>query len=71
MKTAVEWLIQELFNNGYFHEGVPEDIVKKAKEMEKKQLHNIRQMLIEGALTNMSCSSAIIEFDKLTFKSEE
>ncbi len=37
MKTAVEWLIQELHDNGYFHEGVPEDIVKKAEEMEKEQ----------------------------------
>jgi hypothetical protein len=36
-QTAVEWLIQELFNNGYFPYGVPEDIVKKAKEMEVKQ----------------------------------
>jgi hypothetical protein len=35
-QTAVEWLIQELFNNGYFPYGVPEDIVKKAKEMEKQ-----------------------------------
>ena len=38
MKTAVEWLVQELHDNGYFHEGVPEDIVKKAKEMEKEQM---------------------------------
>jgi hypothetical protein len=38
MKTGVEWLIQELFNNGYFHYGVPEDLVKKAKEMEKEQM---------------------------------
>ena len=40
MKTAVEWLVQELHDNGYFHEGVPEDIVNKAKEMEKKQIIN-------------------------------
>jgi hypothetical protein len=37
MKTAVEWLVQELHDNGYFHEGVPEDIVKKAKEMEEQE----------------------------------
>jgi hypothetical protein len=37
-QTAVEFLIQELFNNGYFPYGVPEDIVKKAKEMEKEQM---------------------------------
>jgi hypothetical protein len=40
MKTAVEWLIQELFNNGYFPYGVPEDFVKKAKEMEKEQVED-------------------------------
>jgi hypothetical protein len=39
-QTAVEWLIQELFNNGYFPYGVPEDIVKKAKEMEKEHIKN-------------------------------
>lgn len=39
-KTAVELLIQELFNNGYFPYGVPEDLVKKAKEMELNQRKN-------------------------------
>jgi hypothetical protein len=37
MKTAVEWLVQELHDNGYFHYGVPEDIVKIAEGMEKTQ----------------------------------
>jgi len=37
-KTAVEWLIQELFNNGYFHYGIPTQITDKAKEMEKEQI---------------------------------
>jgi phosphosulfolactate synthase (CoM biosynthesis protein A) len=40
MKTAVEWLVQQLWNEGYFPYGVPEDIVKKAKEMEKQQIVN-------------------------------
>ncbi len=40
MKTAVELLVQELFNNGYFHYGVPEEIVEQAKEMEKEQIVN-------------------------------
>jgi hypothetical protein len=48
MKTAVEWLIQELFNNGYFHYGVPEDLVKKAKEMEKQQIIDARDALFHG-----------------------
>jgi hypothetical protein len=38
MKTAVEWLVQELHDNGHFHEGViPEDIVQKAEGMEDMQ----------------------------------
>jgi hypothetical protein len=38
MKTAVEWLVQELYDNGHFHEGVvPEDIVQKAEGMEDMQ----------------------------------
>ncbi len=41
MKTAVELLIQELFNNGYFPYGVPEDLVKKAKAMEKQQMQDL------------------------------
>jgi hypothetical protein len=39
MKTAVEWLVQQLWNEGYFPYGVPEDIVKKAKQMEKNNLY--------------------------------
>jgi hypothetical protein len=73
MKTAVEFLeeiIQEQRENGDTDLRTILYYCREAKEMEKQQLHNIRQMLIEGALTNMSCSSAIIEFDKLTFKSE-
>jgi hypothetical protein len=26
----------------------------------------MREMLVQGALTNMSCASAVVEFDKLT-----
>ena len=41
-QTAVEWLVQQLWNEGYFPYGVPEDIVKKAKEMEKEQILDAR-----------------------------
>jgi hypothetical protein len=51
-QTAVEWLIQELFNNGYFHEGVPEDIVKKAKEMEKQRIKNEREEAYNNGYAN-------------------
>jgi hypothetical protein len=53
-QTAVEWLIQELFNNGYFPYGVPEDFVKQAKEMEEKQ----RQ---EDKLTGMKEANELLD----------
>ena len=38
MKTAVEWLVEQLFgdNNGTF--GVSDELLNKAKEMEKEQI---------------------------------
>jgi hypothetical protein len=75
-KTAVEWLFNELCseklswnkdsNGKLFFDKITSDILQQAKEMEKQQNHKIRQLLIEGALTNMSFASAIVEFDKLT-----
>ena len=53
-QSAVEWLVQQLFNNGYFPYGVPEDIVKKAKEMEEKQ----RQ---EDKLTGMKEANELLD----------
>jgi len=64
-KTAVEWLA-DFFESGVSSVEEWTQAKEQAKAMEKEQIHNIRQMLIEGALTNMSCSSAIVEFDKLT-----
>lgn len=58
-QTAVEW-IHELSKQRELDKFDWE----QAKEMEKEKLYNIRQMLIEGALTDMSCASAIVEFDK-------
>jgi hypothetical protein len=64
MKTAVEWLVQELHDNGYFHQGVPEDLVKKAKEMEKQQIMQTRQdIYVTGDLNNE-------QYYNETFKSE-
>jgi hypothetical protein len=34
--------------------------------MKKEQMEEIREMLVQGALTNMSCASAVVEFDRLT-----
>jgi hypothetical protein len=75
-KTAVEWLFNELCseklswnkdsNGTIFFDKITSDILQQAKEMEKEQNYKIRQLLIKGALTNMSFASAIVEFDKLT-----
>jgi hypothetical protein len=35
--TAVEWLLFELSKNGLLPDGIPSDIHKQAKEMEKEQ----------------------------------
>jgi hypothetical protein len=68
MKTAVEWLVQGLHDNGYFHEGVPEDIVKKAKEMEKEQIINAYNTSF--ILRDKPYSTAEKYYTE-TFKSEE
>jgi hypothetical protein len=46
--TAVEWLVQQLFNNGYFHEGVPEDIVERADKIFENQIIDARDALFHG-----------------------
>jgi hypothetical protein len=38
MKTAVEWLIDELSMGGYFPYGPPEMLIKAAKEMDKTNI---------------------------------
>ena len=62
MESAVEWLAEKIREYGIINE----DCIKQAKEMEKEQMEEIREMLVQGALTNMSCASAVVEFDKLT-----
>ena len=37
-QTAVEWLIEELNDNGFSHLDLATDIIKQAKEMEKEQI---------------------------------
>jgi len=69
MKTAVEWLIQELFNNGYFPYGVPEDLVKKAKEMEKEQMIEFAKYT-EFIDTEKSDMNKVVDF-YLTIDGEE
>ena len=72
-QTAVEWL--EKISQGQkeqpFDDHEWEIAFNHAKEMEKKQMEEIREMLVQGALTNMSCASAVVEFDRLTKQQEK
>jgi HEPN domain-containing protein len=70
MKTAVEWLVQELHDNGYFHEGVPEDIVKKAKEMEKEKIMDAHEEGFYSPPFRMSRRKEAEQYYNKTFKSE-
>ena len=67
--TAVEWLIEQMIYQMDIrieNTTIGCDLFEQAKEMEKEQMEEIREMLVQGALTNMSCASAVVEFDKLT-----
>ena len=82
MKTAIDWFNEQIKLNSEFRENLKgrvsftiglskiDELYNQAKEMEKEQIKQIREMLMQGVLTNMSCASAIVELDKLTFKSE-
>ena len=37
-QTAVEWLIEELNDNGFSHLDLATDIIEQAKEIEKEQI---------------------------------
>jgi hypothetical protein len=61
MKTAVEWLVQELFNEGYFPYGVPEDIVERVDKIFENQIKDAREALFNGTAE---------QYYNETFKSE-
>jgi hypothetical protein len=67
-QTAVEWLekIRQGQKGQPFDDYEWEIAFNHAKEMKKEQMEEIREMLVQGALTNMSCASAVVEFDRLT-----
>jgi hypothetical protein len=71
-QTAVEFLIQELFNNGYFPYGVPEDIVEIADKMFENQIKDAYHK--SGYLnTKLPYKDFLLEIDEYynqTFKSE-
>ena len=72
-QTAVEWLekIRQGQKGQPFDDYEWEIAFNHAKEMEKEQMKEIREMLVQGALTNMSCASAVVEFDRLTKQQEQ
>ena len=39
-QTAVDWLLEELSDNGFSHLDLATDIIKQAKEMEKENIIN-------------------------------
>jgi hypothetical protein len=39
MKTAVEWLIEQIENNVHHTIRIPREFFEQAKEMEKEQMH--------------------------------
>jgi hypothetical protein len=41
-QTAVEWLLFEMSKNGLLPNGIPNEIHKQAKEMEKQQIMDAR-----------------------------
>jgi hypothetical protein len=72
-ETAVEWLekIRQGQKGQPFDDYEWEIAFNHAKEIEKEQMEEIREMLVQGALTNMSCASAVVEFDRLTKQQEQ
>ncbi len=72
-QTAVEWLLDNLLSEPWTekHFEYNAECWDKALEMEKEQMKEIREMLVQGALTNMSCASAVVEFDRLTKQQEQ
>ena len=66
MKTAVDWLQEELkgvYESDYFNR-----LLEQAKEMEKEQVINARQSGIDATINGKSISN--IDYYNETFKSE-
>ena len=49
-QTAVDWLLEELSDNGFSHLDLATDIIEQAKEMEKEQ---IKDAHLIGLITSM------------------
>ncbi len=55
MKTAIEWLIDELTDNGIEYLDLAYEIIEQAKEMEKQQ---IVDAYIEGYSSNLNAADS-------------
>ncbi len=69
IQTAVEWLLEELNDNGFSHLDLATDIIKQAKEMEKQQ---IKQAYNDGkaAVIHIENNMSLDEYYNETFKNE-
>ncbi len=68
-QTAVEWLLEELNDNGFSHLDLATDIIKQAKEMEKQQ---IKQAYNDGkaAVIHIENNMSLEEYFNETYKNE-
>jgi hypothetical protein len=68
-QTAVEWLIEELNDNGFSHLDLAADIIEQAKEMEKE---NIKQAYNDGkaAVIHIENNMSLDEYYNKTYKNE-
>jgi hypothetical protein len=68
-QTAVEWLIEELNDNGFSHLDLAADIIEQAKEMEKE---NIKQAYNDGkaAVIHIENNMSLEEYYDKTYKNE-
>ena len=73
MKTAVEWLIDQMFKQGYFDGNKPltftnlDHLQQQAKEMEKEQIINA---LMTSEVELLSWGISAEQYYNETFKSE-
>ena len=76
MKTAVEWLVDQMINQGYFNKNKPltftnlDHLQHQAKEMEKQQLNDA----YNADRPNLTCyeeNTAFKEYYNETFNNED
>ena len=66
-QTAVDWLLEELSDNGFSHLDLATDIIEQAKEMEKEQ---IIEAFKHGKLPPIFVNFNAEEYYNETYKNE-